>query len=71
VKGIDDREFALPIYSPICTYCRHWWVGEGRKCDAYPVTIPEAIWTGEHNHRSSYPCDRGIRFEPRVKKPAD
>lgn len=50
-----------------CLSCRHYRVfGE---CDAYPNGIPEAIVTGEHDHRKPYPGDNGIRFEP-IETPA-
>jgi len=33
-------------------------------CDAFPDRIPEAVITGEHDHREPYPGDNGVRFEP-------
>lgn len=60
--GIDDSEFSIPKYSPICTYCAHA-LRQGRKCSAFDDLIPLEIWTGEHTHRTPYPGDHGIVFE--------
>lgn len=42
--------------------CRHYQ--GAAKCDAYPNHVPEPIITGEHDHRTAYPGDHGLRFEP-------
>lgn len=65
---VIDKEFEEPVYSPVCSLCRHflgWKEGERRgHCSAFPDGIPVRIWRGEHTHRTAYPGDHGIRFEP-------
>jgi len=46
---------------PACCQCR--W-SNGPTCRAFPGGIPEAILTGEHDHRQPYPGDGGILFAP-------
>ena len=50
------------IPANICIVCMRY--RDGKKCEAYPNGIPQAIWMGEHDHREPYPGDNGIRFEP-------
>ncbi len=52
----------IPVYSDICTYCRHWHVGPGHTCAAFPEGIPMPIWLGENNHRAPYEGDHGVQF---------
>jgi hypothetical protein len=56
-----------PIYSSVCTFCRHVgpFLGEDevRTCTAFPDGIPDAIWCGQDKHKDPYPGDRDIRFE--------
>lgn len=52
---------------PQCLVCRFFEKSQDEKyglfCKAYADGIPDAILTGEHDHREPYPGDNGIRFE--------
>lgn len=61
---IDDRELAIPVYSEVCTFCKHLHPDEDRRCDAFSDEIPMEIWLGKDDHRQPFPGDRGIQFEP-------
>ena len=54
--------------APMCLTCRHFHDADDEAtsltCDAFPDGIPEAVLTGEHDHRDPYPGDRGVRYEP-------
>jgi len=68
-----DASQRLPVYSPVCTLCKHWTPGtgqHGRTCAAFtaPDSIPESIWTGANDHRQPVAGDNGITFEP-LRKP--
>lgn len=58
---MDDR----PIYSSVCTLCRHLMLNSDRSCKAFPEIkgIPDEIWMGENNHRKPFAGDHGIQFE--------
>lgn len=58
-----DKEFRIPVYSPTCALCQNLTDPDGRKCSAFPETIPLEIWKGENDHRKLFPGDQGIRFE--------
>lgn len=52
-------------WSPVCSRCRHLdRARDDRRCCAFPSGIPIPIWLGEHDHRTPFPGDRGIVFEP-------
>jgi hypothetical protein len=61
---IDDSELYEPMSSPICDLCRHRFADRSRACSAFPGGIPTPIWRGAHDHRTPFPSDRGIRWEP-------
>lgn len=64
-----DKSFEHPVYSPVCTYCRHRRcaeVGTGPQiCAAFPEGIPYEIWDGCNKHLEPYPGDHGVQFEAR------
>ena len=57
-----DKDLRIPVYSPICTFCKHLRLDAERTCAAFPQGIPIEIWVGEHDHRTAWPGDNGIRF---------
>ena len=57
---LDERRLVM---SPICHYCRHRSWDHRDSCSAFSDQIPLQIWNGEHDHRSPYPGDHGIRYE--------
>ena len=61
----------MPI-SGQCPSCIHFRPGNTPQdrptCAAFPRGIPTVILSGQHDHRTPYPGDHGIRYEPR---PAD
>lgn len=65
--GIDEKELAEILYSPVCNLCKYFSV-EGSVnsgtpvCAAFPEGIPEEIWRGDNNHTKPYPGDHGIKF---------
>ena len=63
LDGEDGQE--LPVYSPVCTTCRHFdHASLGRTCAAFPNGIPVVIWRGDNTHRRPYPGDNGLQYEP-------
>jgi hypothetical protein len=68
-----DASFKIPVYSPVCSLCRHLRPEDGefgRTCAAFPKAdrIPLVIWEGENKHRSAFPGDHGIQFESATKE---
>jgi hypothetical protein len=63
---LDDSHLRKSIFSPICSYCKHFDIGsaiaEVRTCAAFPIGIPTEIWKGDNNHTNPYPGDQGITF---------
>lgn len=45
-----------------CGLCRH--LRANQTCVAFPRGIPREIWDGKHKHKTPYPGDNGIRYEP-------
>lgn len=49
------------MQSTQCLECRHY-LG-AHTCKAFPDGIPEAVFTGVHDHTQPFPGDNGVRFE--------
>jgi hypothetical protein len=45
-----------------CLHCVHFI--EHWKCKAFLTMIPHAIRNGQHDHRTPFPGDHGIMYEP-------
>lgn len=55
---------------PTCMDCRHadwehFYATRKLRCKAYPERVPDMIKLGVHDHRTPYPGDHGVLFEPR------
>jgi hypothetical protein len=59
-----DASFQYPVYSVICSTCRHWdHQKSDRRCTAFPDGIPDEIWLGENDHKSPFPDDNGVQYQ--------
>jgi len=65
---LDDSELYIPVFSSVCTFCKHWDQKPGRTCEAFPKGIPMEIWMGENKHVRPVKGDHGIQFEKRILK---
>ena len=62
------------IKRPQCRWCKHVQPSTREypdtpgkfllTCDAFPDGVPSVIQLNRHDHRSPYPGDNGILFEP-------
>jgi hypothetical protein len=48
---------------PQCFNCRHLSDGAPPHCAAFPDEIPMAILLNEHDHKTPFAGDHGVRFE--------
>lgn len=47
-----DKEFEYPIYSKICTLCKHLQKDTmNRVCKAFPNGIPDDVWLAKNEHK--------------------
>lgn len=59
-----DRGYNIPMYSPVCTHCKHLIIKPGERiCKAFPGGIPMGIWLGQNKHVKPYPGDHNMQFE--------
>lgn len=62
-----NRDISFAVITPPCRSCTHLLRSAlpGRRiCSAFPNGIPDQIWAANHLHRTPYPGDHGIRYEP-------
>lgn len=75
ITGIDDRELAKTIYSPVCLLCKHLtdYNIDTRRCKAFPKagSIPIEIWDGKDPHTEPHKGDGGVQFEKGAPKAFD
>lgn len=48
--------------APICMNCKRRAIGF--TCEAFPAGIPPEILSNEADHRSRFPGDRGLMYDP-------
>ena len=58
---------------PICWLCEHLHEGQPQPytCAAFPERIPQRILSNQHDHRTPYPGDHGLRFRPITQAAAE
>lgn len=66
-KRLEDRPMYMTsadihFISP-CANCRHKHL-DSATCNAFPGGIPREILRGHHDHKTPYPGDNGIQYEP-------
>lgn len=44
-----------------CLWCKHYL--NDRRCKAFPVAIPEDLWTAKDLHREPVEGDNGYQYE--------
>ena len=56
-----------PQCLPSCARFRSYLTtgAPGRRCEAFPDGIPEAIWSNRVDHRQPVEGDHGLRWTPR------
>ena len=50
---------------PLCIGCEYFRGADHGTCDAFPVKIPNNIWSGDFKHDKPFPGDQGLRFHPK------
>jgi len=64
---IDDSELKIPLYSDICTGCKHLINARRRECEAFKE-IPMKVWMGEDPHTSPLPeQENDIVYQPKER----
>lgn len=50
----------MKLVIPLCARCKHY--DKDGSCAAFPEGIPLKIMRNDHDHRTEYPGDNGVRF---------
>jgi hypothetical protein len=61
------------MFDSQCDHCKHLLYPNevGWKCAAFPDGIPRDIVENRHDHRTAYPGDQGLRWEPAEEEDRD
>lgn len=52
----------MPVeMSEQCATCKRWT--EAMRCEAFSEGIPDAIWTGRHDHTQPFSGDGGLLYD--------